>query len=401
MGVTITDESETPYIAKYAYATVPASVVEYNSVNVDVVSGATMTSNAIITAVKDAIAQAGYDVADYQAEIAKEGKEVSLDVDIVIVGAGGSGLTAALEAAQQGANVLVVESNGYAGGTTLFSEGMAVYADPAEEADGQRVLTAQEICDGMKAYGSEYFNETLTLDFLNHTKENVDWLLNFYSGDGIEVSYMPGNYPIHDMEASDYTYTVIKPSASDSKTYFVDILHEAAIKAGAEILLNTTADAILTDENGVTNGIHAVGQNGNIYNIQAKKVILASGGYGANTELMMAHTEMTTPFHLGQNSNKGFGIIATEKFDVKVEYTLMPDIEGYNQQVYSTYGGLVVNENAEVLNTSDEVIENLYAVGELTCVQIIDPYHFVGGENLSWNIYSGRVAGNNAAAALK
>ena len=69
--------------------------------------------------------------------------------------------------------------------------------------------------------------------------------------------------------------------------------------------------------------------------------------------------------------------------------------------VYGTIGGLIVNQEARVLDTNDTPIENLFAVGELTCVQALDLVHFSTGENISWNIYSGRIAGQVSAAELK
>lgn len=401
ISVQATEENETPNIAKSAYDVVPAAIVANNSVNVQVVSGATMTSCAIITAVEDAIAQAGYDVANYQAEAAKTGEAVVIDTDIVIVGAGGAGLSAAIEAAGQGAKVVMIDTTGYVGGASAVALGMIVYADETTEANGKKVLTPEELCAGLKEYGSEYFNDALALDFLKHSKENIDWFKALDPSVETKVNYAGGNFSLNGLEPTEFTYASLNAGDSTPTTYYVDMLCNAAVSAGAEIMLNTTADAILTDETGAVCGIHAIGQNGNDYTISAKKVILASGGYGADIERVVAHSEMTAPVYMGPSSNMGFGIVEGEKLGAKLEYTFMPDLPGYNQAVYSTYGGLVVNENAEVLNEQDEAIANLYAAGELTCVQIIDPYHFAGGENLAWNLYSGRIAGQQAAESIR
>ena len=68
-----------------------------------------------------------------------------------------------------------------------------------------------------------------------------------------------------------------------------------------------------------------------------------------------------------------------------------------HSMVYGTAGGLIVNDKAQVLDQDGNVIEHLYAAGELTCVQVLDTVHFSAGENLSWNVYSGRIAGTEAA----
>lgn len=399
-SVSIAKEEETPHIAKYALETVPEQIVAYNSVNVDMVSGATMSSRAVISAVKDAISQAGFDEAEYQAEVPKEGEEITLEKDVVIVGAGGAGLSAAIEAAGQGADVLLVETNAYAGGASLYALGMVLYAADEAEAQEHAALTAEQLCQGIKEHGSEYFNDEIAMDYLNHSKENAQWLIGLLPEESYVVKYMPGNFELNGVDPSEFTYATINPG-EEYPTYYIEYLCQKAVDNGAEILLNTTADALLADENQVINGIHAVGQNGNDYTIHAKKVILASGGYGGDFAKIVETSDMDRPFYLGPTSNKGFGITAAEEFGAKTEYTHMPDLEGYNQQVYSTYGGLVVNDKAQVLNTDDEAIANLYAAGELTCVQIIDPDHFAGGENLSWNIYSGRIAGLEAASTME
>ena len=110
---------------------------------------------------------------------------------------------------------------------------------------------------------------------------------------------------------------------------------------------------------------------------------------------------MERPFYLGPTSNKGWGIEAGTSVGAKTAYATLPDLPGYDSMVYGTVGGLIVNENAEVLKDDDTVIENLYAVGELTCVQVLDTVHFSAGENSSWNLYSGRIAGQAAAASLE
>ena len=73
---------------------------------------------------------------------------------------------------------------------------------------------------------------------------------------------------------------------------------------------------------------------------------------------------------------------------------------GWPPLTIGTVGGLIVNDKAEVLNDNNAAIENLYAVGELTCVQVLDTVHFSAGENSSWNIYSGRIAGLAAASSI-
>lgn len=404
-AVEVGSNSETPAISSYAFDRIPSLIVEHQTLHLDAVSGATFSSNAVKNAVKAALEEAGLNPDDYQEPVSYTGEEQALSTDIVIVGAGGSGLSAAIEAAQAGKSVLVVESNAYAGGATLYCGGMVMYAPTEEEAKEFGSLDATALHQGMKENASEYFNDELSMDYLNHSLENLQWLKSFYEGDDLIDSHDPGYVPLasESGEAAHTLAITIRPNGEEQlvNTWIVDSLLKAAEEAGASFLYETTADLLLTDESGMVCGVHATDVYGNTYEIAAEKVILACGGFGGNYAMLKEHSDMERPFYLGPTSNKGWGIEAGTSVGAKTAYATLPDLPGYDSMVYGTVGGLIVNKNAEVLNENDEVIENLYAVGELTCVQVLDTVHFSAGENSSWNLYSGRIAGQAAAASLE
>lgn len=403
--IIVGENTETPAIAGNAIDVLPGLMTQNQTLNVDSVAGATLTSAGIKSAVKDALTQAGADVEQYQTPVIYETEEKTIDTDIVVVGAGGSGMSAAIEAANAGASVTVVESNAYPGGATLYSGGMVLYAATPEEAEEYGSLDAAGLQEGMKQYAGEAYNSELALDYLNHTKENIDWLKSLYGKNDLTDSHDPGYVPMtpEDTEVSHTLAITIHPTEENGglvNSWVADTLYQTAVEAGARFLLNTTADELLTDEAGKVSGIHATDNTGNTYVINAKKVILATGGYGGNYEMLKAHTDMEKPFYLGPTSNKGWGIEAGESVHAKTAHSTLPDIEGYNSMVYGTVGGLIVDKEARVLDENDAPIENLFAAGELTCVQALDVVHFSAGENISWNIYSGRIAGNTAAGEL-
>ena len=123
--IEVTEQQETEGIGDKAIAELPSAMIENNSVKVDAVSGATNTSNAIIEAVKAAIKSAGFDPADFENEIgaAAKAEDQTLDADVVIVGAGGAGMTAAIEAADAGKTVVLVESQAMVGGNSVRATG--------------------------------------------------------------------------------------------------------------------------------------------------------------------------------------------------------------------------------------------------------------------------------------
>ena len=152
-SVTAEGAQETPGIGSVAIEQLPALMAQNNTINVDAVSGATITSNAILTAVREALKNAGVNPDDYMEKPEEEALEdAEYDADVVIVGAGGAGMTAALTAADQGLQVLVLESQDAVGGNTVKSTGgmnaaKTVYQDQntfAENAGVEKQLKAAE-----------------------------------------------------------------------------------------------------------------------------------------------------------------------------------------------------------------------------------------------------------------
>ena len=125
-SVTVTAQNETPAIATAALEQIPAAIVANQSLVVDTVAGATVTSNAIIAATEAALVAAGADVEAFKAvEAADDPAEViEYTADVVVIGAGGSGVAAAVAAHDAGANVVLLEKTAAIGGTTATSQGL-------------------------------------------------------------------------------------------------------------------------------------------------------------------------------------------------------------------------------------------------------------------------------------
>lgn len=114
------ESSETPTIGVAAMDQLKQSVLENQTITVDAVAGATISSNAFLTALKDCIEQAGGDLNALSGEAAAAGQDYSVtNADVIVVGAGGAGLMAAMAASDEGASVILLEKSGYVGGNTL------------------------------------------------------------------------------------------------------------------------------------------------------------------------------------------------------------------------------------------------------------------------------------------
>ncbi len=327
-SVTAEGAQETPGIGSVAIEQLPALMAQNNTINVDAVSGATITSNAILTAVREALKNAGVNPDDYMEKPEEEALEdAEYDVDVVIVGAGGAGMTAALTAADQGLQVLVLESQDAVGGNTVKSTGgmnaaKTVYQDKntfAENAGVEKQLKAAEgyadnqavaalaktVSEQYAAYQAApegYFdsvelfeldtiiggkglnNPALVHTLASQSESSIEWLGSV----GIElhnVASFGGASVKRIHRPVDENGKVLSVGA-----YIVPRL-EAACKAkeNITILTNTTADEILLDEGGAAVGVHAVGKSGNQVVVHAKAVILATGGFGANLPMVASY----------------------------------------------------------------------------------------------------------------
>ncbi len=316
---------ETDGIGSVALEKLPDQIVAANSVNVDVISTATFTSNGILEAVKAALVAAGLNPDDYmtKAEAAKA-EDATYDADIVIVGAGGAGMTAAITAADAGAKVIIVESQAIAGGNSVKATGGMNAAETeaqqtntfGEEAGVEKTLksaadnyadnaavtelaaTVKTQWEAYKANPEGYFDsvELMELDTMIGGKGINDVklvkVLCENSADGIEwLKTINVNLTNVGSFGGASVKRIHRPVNAEGKTisvgsYMVPLLKEACeARENITFLYETTANTILMKE-GAAVGIVAAGKQGETVTVNAKAVILATGGFGANLDMV-------------------------------------------------------------------------------------------------------------------
>ena len=319
-------DEETPGIGSVVIEQFPGEVVEGNTINLDSISGATITSNAFVEAAKAALTEAGLNPDDYMAKADKtaNGETVSYDADVVVIGAGGAGMTAAITAAAEGKSVVIVESQAMVGGNSVratggMNAGKTVYQDENEfgesagvektlktaaekyadnatitalaktvseqwatyQADPKGYFDSVELMELDTMIGGKGINDPALVETLcSNSADAIDWLdehgitlhsVSSFGGASVKRIHRPVN---------DEGKTVSVGS------YMIPLLQENCDKAGVQTLLNTTATELLTDANGAVVGVKATGSTGETITVNAKAVVLTTGGFGANLDMV-------------------------------------------------------------------------------------------------------------------
>ena len=277
--VTAAGDAETPALGGVAIQTLPGEIVKAQTPNVDMLSGATVTSTAIIAAATEALKKAGADI-DYldahKRAAAEDGakEEKTLETEIVIVGAGGAGMAAAIMAHQAGKQFVILEKMPYVGGnTTKATGGMNAAETHYQKEQGIEDSVELFISDTMTG-GHNLNDPELVRTLAEKSAGAIEWL-DSIGADLPKISFSGG--------AS--TNRIHAPAdGSAVGNYLVDKFSEKLTELGVEVMLNTKATELIVEDGRIA-GVKAEGKDAN-YTIRAKAVILATGGFGANLEMI-------------------------------------------------------------------------------------------------------------------
>ena len=328
-GCTAEGKDETEGVGSQAIAKMPGEIAESGSIAVDGVSGATITSTAIKEAAAAALTAAGLNPDDYKTAVEKDAaaEDSTVDADVVVVGAGGAGMTAAITAAAEGKSVVILESQPMVGGNSVratggMNAGKTVYQD--ENEFGESAGVEKTLKTAAEKYAD---NETITALAKTVSEQWAAYQANptgyFDSVELMELDTMIGGKGVNDpalvetlcsnsADAIDWldehgitlhnvssfggasVKRIHRPVNAEGKTvsvgsYMIPLLQENCDKAGVQTLLNTTATELLTDANGAVVGVKATGSTGETITVNAKAVVLTTGGFGANLDMVVEY----------------------------------------------------------------------------------------------------------------
>ncbi len=328
--IVIGANNETPSIAELPFSQIPEQIVKNQSLGIDTVTGATLTSTALLEAVADAVTQAGGDAEALKAvpvAAAEEAKHESLEADVVVAGAGAAGLSAALAAASFGADsVIVFEKNSITGGDLRICEGLFATSGLTDDLKAERTeqtdeylakIAASEPVDAFE----EQIWDTFQSDYQEWLASDTDKvfdsaefnMIDYGRSDGMGAeayqTYASNSYEFFpwfvDETGAHFEkaiaavgfqwprFTYITGHSADGEGY-VNAIEQAIEDRNypVSIYKSTPVTSLTTDDEGNVTGVVAEASDGTVYEVTAAKgVILATGGYSANGEMMAQYNQ--------------------------------------------------------------------------------------------------------------
>lgn len=317
--ITVGEHSETMGIGTNAIDQLPEQIIENQSLGIDLVTGATVTSKALLLGIEEAVRSANGDVDRLYEEREVEAQEdIEKEADVIVVGGGGAGLSAAVSALQEGSSVILIEKTSALGGNTIRAGGPLNAVDPerqaslppASEAAMASVLELTEQEPQNEKH--ELYMEQLKEDLDEYYDSDADYLfdsvalhiLQTYDGGSFEgnidfiellcsqaldtVEWLESNGLVWQDDISTVpgglwprAHVPINAAGAD----FIETNATLAEELGVEILFNVTGENLIMEDERVV-GITGTTSDGADVTLRANQaVILATGGFAANVEM--------------------------------------------------------------------------------------------------------------------
>ena len=345
-SVEIVSHSETAGISDPAIEKIPAAIVAGQTLAVDAVAGASVTSGAILSAVETALTEAGADVEALKVKAETEaaaGETIELTADVVVIGAGGAGVAAAVEACDAGAKVILLEKMPAIGGTTATSQGLVGGYESKFTKEMDVHYTFEEMYGNLMSNASYRLDPTLTGITIEKSGETIDWMadrlgMNFYQ---VTVGYGPLTM-MH----------WIENAGAGMKT----AMEATLANSDVELMLETRATELIMNEDGSVKGVKAV-RGADTVILYADSVVIASGGYSNNPELTeRLDPEKAGTYGIGFVGSTGDGIIMASNVGAALTHTgdMMCVLKDY--EIMSEHNGTSATANVSSFISRDNTV---------------------------------------------
>ncbi|MBP2110239.1 FAD-dependent oxidoreductase [Paenibacillus silagei] len=273
-GINVVSQNETAGIGVEAINKVKEEILSGQTLNIDAVSGASESSKAILTAVEDALKQAGGNVEAFKTKAvvkSGEGKTEQLSADVVVVGAGASGVSAAVSAADKGAKVILIEKTATIGGASNLSWAGKFYNSSAALSSGLKVEVEKEIADWI-VNNHWRVDAAAIRQYVTKSGETYDWL----TGKGYTTTFL--NFAGEQLH--------MLPPYETRQELLRKMLAASVEKGGGQVITEATAQKLMTGANGEVTGVVAKKSDGTTLEIAGASVVMATGGYAGNKEMV-------------------------------------------------------------------------------------------------------------------
>lgn len=309
-AVKVLKHDETPGVSDLALKKIPEDIVKYQSIAVDTIAGATVSSKGVLEAVKKALEKAGANIKNLEKKPEKDkasAKKVEKTVDVVVIGGGGAGLAAAVTAHQNGAKVLVLEKMPKVGGNTIISGAAYNAVDPKRQAKAGVEDSVDKHYTQTYEGGDKVANPEMVRTFVENAYPGIEWLesMGMQFKDDI-FTVLGALWP--------RSHKPVKPLGTGYIETYMNYIEKN--KADIEIMVNSKATDLIV-ENGKVVGVKAEGADDEIVAKASKGVVMATGGFAANVEMRNKYNKMwsdltniKTTNHVGAT---GDGIVMAEK----------------------------------------------------------------------------------------
>lgn len=311
-----------------------------------------------------------------EAETQAEETEDNQQADIVVIGAGGAGMTAAIQAVQDGAtDVVILEKMPVTGGnTTRSTGGLNAAGTSYQEADGIEDSIELFVEDTMKG-GKELNDKELVTVMAENSADAVDWV-NEIGGD-LSVVGMFGGASVKRIHRPTDTSAV--------GPMLVKALNAKTEELGIPVLLETTAEKILVDDSGKVCGVTGTDKDGQKFTIDCTAVVLATGGFGANSDMVVEYKPDLAGFcttnHAGATGDgiamaKELGAAFVDMEQIQTHPTVNPETQTMYTEGVRGNGAILVNKEGKrfcnELETRDVVSAAILEQTDGECYLVFD-----------------------------
>ena len=323
-NVIITDQQETKAVSDAALTKIPEYVINEQSLNVDISTGATQTSKAVLEAIGNAITAANGNVEEWQKDCTGKNKEriIQEDTDVTVVGGGAAGIATVLRLQEKGYKTSLIEKDSENGGSLRY------YANSGQIVAGSTKLNlfdidpSEPLAEDIAAYSNQTNNVALTQILEDNIGDTVDWQVKVL---GITFDKKTGYIPTDGLALNSVMLY-------DESSGEIDELLQKEVKvSGSSVHTNAGIIGLRYDEEGKVIGVRAKKSNGDIIETTSKYVVLATGTAAGNLNMLPDRDHNSN--YLGLSTNTGDALALAK--DTEHPYQIEDGSVVYNYLGYS------------------------------------------------------------------